>query len=283
MKIFGILLAVVLAFAAPQTAYANMGAPAESDIASTITFEKNNEIAVLSETLDITVMGEKANIRAYYVMKNTAETAVKTPVMFVSPNIEENGTTVQVNGENIDYTSEHYYLSTHTPIRIDDWKFKILTNNNPENREEVDTVNFELSFEPGEEVSVMVSYTYSLGGYLEQQGGSKYGFIEYYLTPANSWKDFENLTINLYLDETFPVIGESNLEFNKIAPRTYQYISDTLPEENLTVQIGESFFPSLITKITNPYLLILLQPVILLVLAVAAVVLIIKFLKKKTK
>ncbi|HCA29670.1 MAG TPA: hypothetical protein DEP23_08960 [Ruminococcaceae bacterium] len=46
------------------------------------------------------------------------------------------------------------------------------------------------------------------------------------------WKDFSNLTINLYLDEDMPIIKSSNLEFEKVDTRTYQYVSDMLPVKN---------------------------------------------------
>ncbi len=61
---------------------------------------------------------------------------------------------------------------------------------------------------------------------------AKRGTIEYYLGSAVMWKDFSNLTINLYLDEDMPIIKSSNLEFEKVDTRTYQYVSDMLPVKN---------------------------------------------------
>ena len=56
--IFVILLAFVCMV--PQRAFANMAAPEDADVGSAITFEKNDEIAVLSEDLEIVVKGPDA-------------------------------------------------------------------------------------------------------------------------------------------------------------------------------------------------------------------------------
>lgn len=44
----------------------NMAAPKIADVGSSITFEQNNKLAVLSEVLDITVSGSQAEIVANY-------------------------------------------------------------------------------------------------------------------------------------------------------------------------------------------------------------------------
>ncbi|MEF9866449.1 MAG: hypothetical protein RR814_08480, partial [Oscillospiraceae bacterium] len=64
------VLVLVFAFSMPQVAYANMAAPKDADIGSSITFEQNGTLSVLSEILDITVDGQKADIVATYKMKN---------------------------------------------------------------------------------------------------------------------------------------------------------------------------------------------------------------------
>ena len=71
-----LLLALCGVLLGSQAVYANMAAPRESDIGSSITFEKNETIAVLSEVLDITVKGSKADIVATYHMKNTTAESV---------------------------------------------------------------------------------------------------------------------------------------------------------------------------------------------------------------
>jgi uncharacterized membrane protein len=99
----------------------------------------------------------------------------------------------------------------------------------------------------------------------------KRGEIEYYLAPAAMWKDFSNLTINLYLDKDMPVVTSSNLKFEKVATRTYQYISDKLPKDNLKIVIDENWWQNIISSLRSPYLpmtLMMFSPFILIALAV---------------
>lgn len=59
-KLFVIVSAVLaLAFSFQIVASANMAAPIEADVGSSVTFEKNDVIAVISEVLDITVHGSR--------------------------------------------------------------------------------------------------------------------------------------------------------------------------------------------------------------------------------
>lgn len=60
--VFVVLLAFVCMV--PQRVFANMAAPEDADVGSAITFEKNDEIAVLSEDLEIVVKGPDAHITA---------------------------------------------------------------------------------------------------------------------------------------------------------------------------------------------------------------------------
>ena len=80
-------------------AHANMAAPANPDVGTAITFEKNQEIAVTSEVLDITVKEAKAEIVATYTMENTTDQQVVTSSMFLSPNVAAGNVTVLVNGQ----------------------------------------------------------------------------------------------------------------------------------------------------------------------------------------
>ena len=153
-----------------------------------------------------------------------------------------------------------------------------------EGEQTVDAVSFALDFAPGETREVAVSYTYRLGGYPDYDFDVKYGRIEYYLAPASLWKDFQSLTINLYLDEGMPVITDSSVEFEKVGTRTYQYVSDTLPEGNLTITIDESWFQEIFSTLRSPYLgmtLILFLPVLVPLLLVILAVVIWRVRKKK--
>lgn len=277
---------LVLALSIPQVAYANMAAPENADIGSSITFEKNDKISVLSEVLDITVDGPEANIVATYKMKNTTDENISTQSMFLSPNIENSGVKVIVNDKDTSFAVESYVLHYDTKIKTDDWQY-VLTDDQIASRNEeqtVDTITFEMDFAPNEEYDVVVSYRYRLGGYPNYDFNVKRGEIEYYLAPAAMWKDFGGITINLNLDKDMPVISSSNLEFKKIDTRIYQYVSDTLPVENLKIVIDENWYQNILSTLRSPYLpmtLMMYSPFILIVLAV--VIFIVWRLRKKKK
>ena len=251
------VLFLVLALSSPQIAYANMAAPMNSDIGSSITFEKNNTISVLSEVLDITVDGSQANIIATYKMKNTTNESISTQSMFLSPNIENSGVRVAVNNKETSFTVESYALNYDTEIETDDWKYAILTNDQIASRNDeqtIDTITFTMDFVPNEEYEVIVSYHYRLGGYPDSDFDAKRGEIEYYLAPATMWKDFSDLTINLYLDQDMPIIKSSNYAFKKVGTRTYQYVSNTLPQKNLEIVIDENWYQNIFSTLRSPYL-----------------------------
>lgn len=275
-----LLLALALALAAAPAALANMAAPRTPDTGTAVTFEKNQEIAVLSEVLDITVTGDTARIRAQYTMKNTTGETVTTPAMFLCPNQED--PLVTMEGEALPFTAETYTLSYDSQVETRDWTYAVL---NPSESlsaipEQVDAITFELTFAPGQEAQVAVEYTYALGGYPDYDFDVKYGKIEYYLQPAAAWKDFGSLTINLYLDEDMPVVTESSLPLAKVADRTYRYTSDRLPEEDLEITIDETGFQKFFSRFRSPYfwmMVKILAPVLLILGgAVLAVVLIVK-------
>lgn len=276
MKKISLIFAFVLVFALSilQVAHANMAAPKEADIGSSITFENNDAVSVLSEALDITVNGSEADIVATYKMKNTTDESISTQSMFLSPNIENSGVKVVVNDKDTSFTVETYALNYDTEIKTNDWQYVVLTDDEIASRNEeqtVDTITFEMDFAPNEEYDVIVSYRYRLGGYPDYDFNAKKGVIKYYLAPAAMWKDFSNLTINLYLDKDMPVVTSSNLKFEKMGTRTYQYISDKLPEENLEIVIDENWWQNIFSTLRSPYLpmtLMMFSPFILIVLAV---------------
>ncbi|MEG0305929.1 MAG: hypothetical protein RR635_09600 [Oscillospiraceae bacterium] len=280
-------LAFALALPMPQVAYANMAAPKDADIGSSITFEQNDTLSVLSEILDITVDGQKADIVATYKMKNITSKSVSTQTMFLSPNIKSSGVAVLAGGKDVPFTVESYGLNYTTKIKTDAWQYAVLTDKTTASRDEertVDAINFKLDFEPSEEYDVVVSYSYSLGGYPSYDFDAKMGRIEYYLAPAAMWNDFGGITINLKLGKDMPVISSSNLEFKKIGSRTYQYVSDTLPKENLEIVVDENMWQNFFSTLKSPYLsmtMLMFSPLILIVLA--AIIFIIWRLRKKKR
>ncbi len=272
-RLRNLLIAVItVVICVPCIVYANMAAPKDADIGTSITFEKNEEIAVLSEVLDITVEGDKAFIVATYRMKNTTDETVTTSSMFLSPNIEENDVQVKIDQTEIVFEAESYALNYDTTIATDGWQYAVLTGADTAYADNtVDSITFDMEFVAMEEREIMISYIYQLGGYPNYDYNAKEGIITYYLTPATMWKDFENLTINLYLDEDMPIIKESNLDFEKVDARTYQYVSDSLPEDDLSILIDENWWQNIFSTLRNPYLpmvALMTSPIMIFVLAI---------------
>ena len=269
--------------------YANMAAPKKSDIASTITFESNDKISVVSEILDITVKGAQADIVATYKMKNNADESVTVQSMFLSPNIKTSGVKVRVNNKDVVFTSESYLLSYDTEVETNDWQYAVLSKGETATKDgerTVDTITFNMDFLAYEEYEVVVSYSYMLGGYPDYDFDAKNGIIEYYLAPAAMWQGFSNLTINLYLDKDMPIIKSSNLDFKRIGDRTYQYTSEVLPKENLRIEIDENWWLNIFSTLRNPYLYMFLSiilPFILIVVVIIILVIVWKIYKKKKK
>ncbi|MDD4323536.1 MAG: hypothetical protein PHR78_05695 [Eubacteriales bacterium] len=287
MKKISLIITFVLIFtlSTPRLAYANMAAPAIADIGSAITFEKNDTISVLSEVLDITVDGPEADIVATYKMKNTTGESIFTQSMFLSPNIDKSGVRVIVNDKDTAFEVESYVLYYDSKIKTDDWQYVLSDGEVASSNDEqtVDTINFQMDFAPYEQYDVVVSYRYSLGGYPDYDFNVKSGEIEYYLAPAAMWKDFGGITINLYLDKDMPVISSSNIEFKKIDTRTYQYVSDTLPEENLEIVVDENWFQNIFSTLRSPYLPMLLMMYLPFILIALIVVIFIVWRLRKRK
>lgn len=280
-------VATVMCLAVPQKAYANMAAPTLSDIGSSVTFEKSEEIAVLSEVLDIIVTGTDANIVATYKMKNTTNENISTPSMFLSPNIQNSGVSVLVNHKAVDWTSDSYALNYSTEVAANDWQYTVLVDEETASQNEyetVDAITFQMDFAPWEEYDVVVSYRYRLGGYPDSDFDAKRGEITYYLSPAAMWKEFSSLTINLYLDENMPILKSSNLAFEKMDTRTYQYTSNTLPKENLKIMIDEDWWQNIWSTLRNPYVMMvakIILPIILIPLML--LLLIVRRIRKRRK
>ncbi len=290
MKKVRLLAAVVLMLTMAQFVSANMAAPWDADMGSAVTFAKNDQIAVLSEVLDIVIHGAVADITATYRMKNTTEQAVSTESMFVAPHMEDSSTTITANGTALDFTAETWHLEYDSTLETEDWRYVVLY---PSYRTEsydfqsvCETVSFVLDFAPGEQYDVVVRYTYGLGGYPDYDFNVKYGTIDYYLTPAALWKDFQNLTINLTLDEDMPKLVESSIPFEKVGKYTYRYTADQLPDENLYIEVDENWIQNIGSTLRSPYLffpLFWFAPIWIPVLIVAIVIIVVTVKKKRSK
>ncbi len=237
-----VLATIPLTIASPIEASANMAQPIPASIGTSVTFEKNEDISVLSEVLDIKVVGGVADISATYTMKNITDVEVTTESMFLTPNIEGDTAKVVVNEVEVSYLKETYYFEEYDPnVTLQDWEYVVLNAEEEKGYyNDVATITFEMVFAPSEQFDVTVSYKYLLGGRPTDNASYRHGEIHYYLTPASMWNGFEKLTINLYLDEYNPIITKSNLSFTKLDVFQYKYSSDTLPDDDLTIEIGRS-------------------------------------------
>lgn len=279
-------LALTLLLLLPLPASANMAAPADPDVGSSITFERNDALAVTEEVLDIRVTGSTAEITATYSMVNSTDQPVSTPVMFLAPNTGDGGVEVMADGASVPCSTDQYVLNYPTRVRTEDWRYVVLTNSDTADGDgqKVDGISFQLDFGPGEACQVSVSYPYRLGGYPDYNYNVKCGEIQYYLAPAAMWRDFQDLTINLYLDRDMPVLADSNLDFEKVGTRTYQYRSDTLPEGNLEIRVDQNRFQEAVGTLRSPYLilyLIFFVPILLVI--AAAIVAVVLLVRKKRR
>lgn len=269
--------ALALLLLQPMPVFANMAAPKDPDVGSSITFERNDALAVTEEVLDIKVTGSTADITAAYSMTNVTNETVSTPVMFLAPNTGDGSVEVIVDGEAVPFSMDTYTLSYYQELGAEDWRYAMLNygSSHVPGEEQLVGISFQLDFEPGEAGEVVVSYPYRLGGYPDYAWDVKRGEILYYLAPAALWQDFQSLTINLYLDEGMPVIKESSVDFRKVDTRVYQYQSDSLPQGNLEITIDESGMQEFFSAFRNPYSLFYLYifgPPLLLIIAIIVAV-----------
>ena len=277
--------ALALLLLQPMPVSANMAAPKDPDVGTSIIFQQNDALTVTEEVLDITVTGSTADITAAYSMRNLTTEPVSTPVMFLAPNTGDGSVEVTVNGEAVPFSMDTYTLSYYRDLEAEDWRYAMLhfgSSHSP-NEEELVGISFQLDFEPEEAGEIVVSYPYRLGGYPDYIWNAKRGEILYYLAPAALWEDVQSLTINLYLDNDMPVVTQSSVPFEKVGSRTYQYRSDSLPKRNLEIEIDQNQFQEAFSTLLNPYLLAFAAFLVPPLLVVIGIMLVIELIWKKVR
>ncbi len=284
-KIYIIFLSIIILLFSPNAVKANMAAPLLDDIATSISFEKSRDIDVTSETLDINILNTLADIKVTYNLKNIKNEDINTASMFVSPNIEGEAISIKIADKEVDCIKETYYYNSYDDLTTNDWEYIILEKDYyDEYYNKVQTLTFNINFNPLEEKEIIINYKYRLGGRPNRIDDMKWGSLTYYLKPAALWHDFSNLTINLYLSKDMPVLKESNLEFSYLGNRHYQYKSNILPEENLEIEIGLNNWQKFIGHFRNPYLIFELMFFIpFIVIGLLILVIIIIFIRRKNK
>ncbi|WP_054743171.1 hypothetical protein [Cellulosilyticum ruminicola] len=261
-----------------QCVYASSQPPKVADVASTITFKENDKIEVLSEVLDIKMHGAQAELVATYKLQNVTDEDVTSYAMFLAPNTKESLVKVKLRGRETPFVVTNYILNYDSTIERQDWKYTIFTKGDTtgvSEKQRVDAVSFEMNFVPHEAYEVVVFYRYNLGGYPEGRRNQKTGELNYYLIPASVWKNFADLTINLYLDDEMPIIKSSNVHFKRVKKHTYQYVSDKMPKDNLEIVLDERLYQNIRGTLRTPVLstnLFILIPFILLMFALSSLV-----------
>lgn len=136
---------------------------------------------------------------------------------------------------------------------------------------------YDVEFSPNEQLELTVEYNQGLGtnsaGYIRH--------FKYYLTPAKYWQDFGKIEINLRLNEDYPRLERSSLQFKKIDKLNYQYISDKLPNEELAVTVSKPKFSIFMQNAV--YFLMYLWPFVIILLLIIILSVIILVIKKKKK
>ncbi len=249
-KIIYLLLITTMLIAVccvPIVAQANAAAPDITGVGSGVTFDTYYDIEVTSEVLDIVFDDRTATVTATYTMVNLTDSSLDVDTMFILP-AEDIGNSyrcaVTQDGNALAYTTSNYsYADYDTSLTIEDWQY--IVENGYEGGEvndyllQIATVNYTMSFEATATSTIVVSYDTQLGGAISYSTTVE---LLYYLTPAQYWADFSNLTINLTLDENHPSLDKSrtSLDFAKTGDCTYQYTSNTLPDTELTIVAQQS-------------------------------------------
>ena len=109
-----------------------------------------------------------------------------------------------------------------------------------------------MNFEPNDEIEVMVSYDYIMSQ--DTASSDNMYKLLYYLTPANYWSDFTDLTINLTVDSDMPKIESSSVEFEKVGKNEYQYKADALPNDELEITVERRWYGYVWSVLTDGYL-----------------------------
>lgn len=141
---------------------------------------------------------------------------------------------------------------------------------------------YNVNFAPGSVRKVRVEYTAKASQ--DRTDTSRYSAsVAYLLNPAREWKDFQNLTIHIYPHQEQPYLLESSLDMTKNQyDGSYAAYYESLPNKNLVFRMYHRDKPEtgLLKTFGNPYILLLIIPVGL-VLAVLGVVTIVVMMALK--
>lgn len=100
----------------------------------------------------------------------------------------------------------------------------------------------------GDNVDNEVSVTYPILPSINYRYTPSLFTYNYLTSPASHWASFSNLTIQVYVNDANPFITASSIEFEKTGTNEFMYVSETLPEENISFTTCASENPRLRTN-----------------------------------
>ncbi len=144
---------------------------------------------------------------------------------------------------------------------------------------------YTVTFEPESQVNLDIQYELMIGQ--DRSDTVRYSsLVAYFLSPAAEWSHFQNLTIEVIPHEDQPYLMDSTLplDFN---PDTGNYHNtfEQLPGEELLFRMYHRSKPEtgLIKTLSNPYMLLLIIPVALVLAVLGVVALVVILALKKNK
>lgn len=142
---------------------------------------------------------------------------------------------------------------------------------------------YDVTFAPGSVREVVVEYTAEASH--DRTDTSRYGaLVAYLLNPARGWKDFKDLTIHIYPHQDQPYLLESSLAMKENQQDgSYSAYYETLPDENLVFRMYHRDKPEtgLLKTFSNPYILLLIIPVGLVLAVLGVVTMVVMLALKK--
>lgn len=142
---------------------------------------------------------------------------------------------------------------------------------------------YDVNFAPGSVREITVEYTARASR--DRTDTSRYGaLVAYLLNPAREWKDFKDLTIHIYPHHEQPYLLESSLALEENQhDGSYTAYYETLPEENLVFRMyhRDKAETGLLKTFSNPYILLLIIPVGLVLAVLGVVTLVVVLALKK--
>ena len=144
---------------------------------------------------------------------------------------------------------------------------------------------YDVSFAPGSVREVTIEYTAEASH--DRTDTSRYGaLVAYLLNPARGWKDFKDLTIHIYPHHEQPYLLESSLAMEKNQhDGSYSAYYETLPDENLVFRMYHRDKPEtgLLKTFSDPYILLLIIPVALVLAVLGVVTMVVMLALKKNR